>query len=59
MLKVLLCLYVAFVAYTIFASDTQINFKIEWDTFDSALIMLLIIIGLIGSLGQKFHIYEA
>ena len=57
-LVVLLACYSGLIGYFIVTSDVEIDFRINWNIFNSILMWPLYIVGLIVSLGMKFTSYE-
>ena len=53
-LRVLIIVLAGILGYFMFISDTEINFRIEWNMFNSILKYPLLVIGFLLSLGTKF-----
>ena len=58
-LTLLLFIIATFSGYFIITSTNTLNFGINWNMFNSILIVPLFIIGLLVSFNQKFQVYEA
>lgn len=60
--KILTCIAIIVgisMSYFIIISENDLDFRINWNMFKSALIIPLYIIGFILGLGQKFQVYES
>ena len=56
-LLIVLACYAGLAGYYMLASGAGIDFRINWNIFDSILMGPLYVVGLIGSLGMKFSSY--